>query len=174
MHNWLFCSNYPGVWLFSETRNDYTSLNRESIISMTNQEPEHIASNNDYASLVTADILDMQSNGNSRNPYLTLQSPISSTPDQSTLRPPSCDSCHVVEYPSVSRSMKSDTHDYDSIFSDSTVNAEDIDYADCGNRQEEDGDNHDYHECEARNSLERHEYFVLQEYPHDYFILQKE
>ena len=158
---------------FSEAIHDYTRLDNESAVCITNGIPDQFSQNNDYASLVQEAAVHNPNDVNLGNPYLALQSDDRENSDQSIMLPLTRDTDHVIEYPSISRSTRSEIHDYDSIFSDSTT--KDIDYADCGNRlgESDDGDFHDYHECEASNSLERHEYFVLQESPHEYFVLQK-
>ena len=137
-----------------------------------------MTSDSDYAGLVTSDVLNM--NNYAQVPYQKLQSANNSKTEQSerTTRNdkesvlPTSDS--VVNCSSVPRSIRSDIHDYESIFSDAATNAEDMDYADCGNRGGSESDYHEYHVCDASNSLERHEYFVLQESPHEYFMLEKD
>ena len=64
-------------------------------------------------------------------------------------------------YPSIARSVKSDTHDYESIYNGSNCASSEYDF-------------HDYHSCVAANNLEAHEYFILEKQTPEYLDLEKD
>lgn len=146
------------------------------MVSVASQEPQTNCQSSDYTSLETSGVQNMSL---PRNPYQMLQS-VSQTDKDKTNTASLSNSCTIASgyetglpYPSLARSTKSETHDYESIFRDNTQNVMDADYARYGSHSDSDGDYHEYHEC-ASNTLDRHEYFVLQEQPHEYFVLEKD
>lgn len=163
----------------TDDRNDYTSLVGESDTLYASEEPQQNNHSNvsDYASLMTTEISDMTTAD--QNPYQKLQATRNSETNQSeavvqnpqstipSARDPR------VSYPSMTRSTKSDTHDYESIFNESASSAVGSDYTEYGPCRENDGDYHEYHVCGASNSSERHEYFVLENQSNEYFVLEK-
>lgn len=163
---------------FRGARSDYTSLHRDTRFLCSTDESQESSQNSDYASLMMREASDMSPAD--INPYQKLQGTENIKIDQSE---------NVVEshqlagqparnprvsYPSVSRSTKSDTHDYESIFNECGATPADVSCTEYGSRRGSDGDYHEYHVCGASNSLEKHEYFVLDKQVNDYFELEKE
>ena len=170
------------MYLITDTNGHYTRLSRDSNAVHTTQNLDRNNPNSDYASLLSGELSartnigtslyqDLQSTGGSEASWSNDLSQSLTNQRTNQSKPDEC-----ITYPSMTRSTKSDTHDYESIFNGSTSAASvvvDTDYKDFGSCKGSDYDYHEYHLCGASSSLENHDYFILEKQSSDYLVLDQ-